>query len=57
MCFEYVIINLMGGQRQAKYGMSKIACHIIGIKHDFPFINIPKVPREVLKTEGKTNHV
>ena len=28
--------------------------HIIrGIKHDFPFINICKVPREVLKTEGE----
>ena len=26
---------------------------IRGIKHDFPFINIPKVPREVLKTEGE----
>ena len=25
----------------------------IGIKHDFPFINIRKVPREVLKTEGE----
>ena len=24
-----------------------------GIKHDFPFINIPKVPREVLKTGGE----
>ena len=24
-----------------------------GIKHDFPFINICKVPREVLETEGK----
>ena len=24
-----------------------------GIKHDFPFITIRKVPREVLKTEGK----
>ena len=23
------------------------------IKHDFPFINICKVPREVLKTEGE----
>ena len=23
-----------------------------GIEHDFPFINIRKVPREVLKTEG-----
>ena len=26
---------------------------IIGIKHDFPFINVRKVPREVLKTEGE----
>ena len=25
----------------------------IGIKHDFPFINMHKVPREALKTEGK----
>ena len=25
----------------------------IGIKHDFPFINIRKAPREVLKTEGE----
>ena len=25
----------------------------IGIKHDLPFINIRKVPREVLKTEGE----
>ena len=24
-----------------------------GIKHDFPFINICKVPREVLKNEGE----
>ena len=24
-----------------------------GIKHDLPFINIRKVPREVLKTEGE----
>ena len=23
------------------------------IKHDFPFINIRKVPRKVLKTEGE----
>ena len=29
----------------------KVGCHR-GIKHDFPFINICKVPREVLKTEG-----
>ena len=26
---------------------------IRGFKHDFPFINICKVPREVLKTEGE----
>ena len=25
----------------------------IGIEHDFPFINIRKVPREVLKTSGE----
>ena len=25
-----------------------------GIKHDFPFINIRKVPKEVLKTEGES---
>ena len=24
-----------------------------GIKHDFPFINIRNIPREVLKTEGE----
>ena len=24
-----------------------------GIKHDFPFINICKIPREMLKTEGE----
>ena len=24
-----------------------------GIKHDFPFINIYNIPREVLKTEGE----
>ena len=29
------------------------ATFIRGIKHDFPFINICKVPREVLKTEGE----
>ena len=28
-------------------------CFNRGIKHDFPFINIRKVPREVLKTEGE----
>ena len=27
--------------------------NIRGIKHDFPFINICMVPREVLKTEGE----
>ena len=33
-------------------GVSK-RCVDRGIKHDFPFINIRKVPREVLKTEGE----
>ena len=28
---------------------------IRGIKHDFPFINIRKVPREMLKTEDEAN--
>ena len=32
--------------------MSLIHVYIIGIKHDFPFINIRKVSREVLKTSG-----
>ena len=27
----------------------------IGIKHDFPFINIRKVPREMLKTSGEVS--
>ena len=31
---------------------SRILQNTRGIKHDFPFINIRKVPREVLKTEG-----
>ena len=33
----------------------RFSCNVainIGINHDFPFINIRKVPREVLKTEG-----
>ena len=30
-----------------------ISCSTIGIKHDFPCINIRKVPREVLKTKGE----
>ena len=31
----------------------KTGKHNRGIKHDFLFINIRKVPREVLKTEGE----
>ena len=30
-----------------------MSCVIGGIKHDFPFINIRKVLREGLKTEGE----
>ena len=30
---------------------------IKGIKHDFPFINIRKVPREMLKNEGEPSRV
>ena len=29
----------------------------IGIKHDFPFINIRKVPRGMLKTEDSFQHL
>ena len=29
----------------------------IWLKHDFPFINIRKVPREVLKTEGEARGI
>ena len=29
---------------------------IRGIKHDFPFINIRMVPREVLETEGEARY-
>ena len=29
---------------------------IIGIKHEFPLINIRKVPRELLKTEGEARN-
>ena len=34
------------------WGTVNLYCDNRGIKHDFPFINIRKVPREVLKTEG-----
>ena len=34
------------------FNYSLLDCNI-GIKHDFPFINIRKVPREALKTEDK----
>ena len=36
-----------------RFSKSAESCINIGIKHDFPFINIRKVPREVLKTEGE----
>ena len=41
---------------------SAISKHFIenckrGIKHDFPFINTCKVPREVLKTEGEARGI
>ena len=32
--------------------MQGFRMYIRGTKHDFPFINIRKVPREVLKSEG-----
>ena len=42
---EKFVINITAMQRALLYN--------IGIKHNFPFINIRKVPREVLKIEGK----
>ena len=35
---------------------SQIDCNM-GIKHDFPFINIRKVPRELLKTEDEARGI
>ena len=35
------------------YISTLLICFNRGIKHDFPFINIHKVPREVLKPEGE----
>ena len=43
--------TLFGGYVERLLNTRSLA--IIGIKHDFPFLNIRKVPREVLKTEGK----
>ena len=46
---DELISLLVFGQYQHKVN----ACGNRGIKHDFPFINICKVQREVLKTEGE----
>ena len=41
--------------RLCRIQMNRLKPKIVirGIKHDFPFINIRKVPKEVLKTEGE----
>ena len=41
------------GRQVIRNAATKMHCFIRGIKHDFPFFNICKVPREVLKTEGE----
>ena len=40
------------GKLYCNFKVSVTACLNRGIKHDFPFIDICKVPREVLKTQG-----
>ena len=50
----HLAINLAGGTKLELHELNQKWKHNnIGIKHDFPFINILKVPREVLKTEGE----
>ena len=44
--------NISSAIRWAIQDQWSSGCNI-GIKHDFPFINIRKVPREMLKTEGE----
>ena len=44
MKYEEKKIEVPRNHHQSRYNR--------GIKHDFPFINIRKVPREVLKSEG-----
>ena len=60
---EYVLKSTWRPFYGGDFGLILISCYIIigvaalclirGIKHDFPFINLCKVPREVLKTEGE----
>ena len=49
------LINIIKKSKNAKVSViiRKTPGDNRGIKHDFPFIIIRKVPREVLKTEGK----
>ena len=52
------IINAQSDSYEGLHCLSVHRLEIIvvnnrGIKHGFPFINIRKVPREVLKTEGE----
>ena len=55
----YVAKFIVDAMKESLYSTTEII-HLLpvlytnrGIKHDFPFINIRKVPREVLKTEGE----
>ena len=51
---RFVLRNLILQTRMRSHpvGLDSLFTNI-GIKHDFPFINIRKVPRVVLKTEGE----
>ena len=46
-CTAQFVLDLVGNPED------RFSHDIRGIKHDFPFINIRKVPREVLKIEGE----
>ena len=51
-CFR--LESLLGACHFVGFAVPWLKIHDnIGIKHDFPFINIQKVPRELLKTEGE----
>ena len=53
MFIAKLLISQVSGQIQPYKKAISGSDNNRGIKHDFPFINICKVPREVLKTEGE----
>ena len=49
--FSLIVLRITQKERPRPYKVGSLSFDR-GIKHDFPFINIRKAPREVLKTEG-----